>query len=274
MKIPNFKDFKLDDIIGAGCGVVMVLVLVLNAVIGALPVTARLKGADVPADAVTLTGSAPGRNDDVVVEVLATADTIYQIKVVSHKETRMIGTESIKQLPKDIIENQLLTVDSISGSTLTSNAIKAAVKNAFENGGIKASAFGGGGGGGDIPAPTNMDDAALAEYYGSAVFTDVAGGKVSDAGTVVYGSGYGAFSDVLVAVLFDSNDQIIGLIVDASGETPEKGIKCESRDFTDQFIGVTSGKDVDVLSGASFTSWAIQDAVDYALENLASVKAG
>ena len=26
--------------------------------------------------------------------------------------------------------------------------------------------------GGDIPAPTNMDDAALGEYYGSAVFTD------------------------------------------------------------------------------------------------------
>ena len=110
MKIPNFKNFKLDDIIGAGCGVVLVLVLVLNAVIGALPVTARLKGADVPADAVTLTGSAPGRNGDVVVEVLATADTIYQIKVVSHKETRMIGTESIKQLPKDILENQNINV--------------------------------------------------------------------------------------------------------------------------------------------------------------------
>ena len=35
MKISNFKNFKLDDIIGAGCGVVLVLILVLNAVIGA-----------------------------------------------------------------------------------------------------------------------------------------------------------------------------------------------------------------------------------------------
>ena len=98
------------------------------------------------------------------------------------------------------------------------------------------------------------------------------GGKVSDAGTVVYGSGYGAFSDVLVAVLFDSNDKIIGLIVDTSEETPDIGGRCTERSYTDLFIGATSGKDVDVLSGASFTSWGIQDAVDYALEHLSSVK--
>jgi len=273
MKKPDFKGMKLNDIIGAGCGIFVALALILDAVIFAMPVTANLKDTAVPPEAVTLTGSAPGRNADVVVQVIATADTIYQIKVVEHDETRNIGTNSIKKLPKNIIESQSLKVDAIAGSTLTSNAIKAAVKNAFENGGIKATAFTGGASG-DIPAPSNLTDAALAEYYGSAVFTDVAGGKVSDAGTVVYGSGYGAFSDVLVAVLFDSNDKIIGLIVDASGETPDKGIKCESRDYTDLYIGATSGKDVDVLSGASFTSWAIQDSVDYALANLELVKAG
>ena len=72
--------------------------------------------------------------------------------------------------------------------------------------------------------------------------------------------------------MFDTNDKIIGLIVDASGETPEKGAMCASREYTDLFIGATSGKDVDVRSGASFTSWAIQDSVDYALANLELVK--
>jgi len=48
----------------------------------------------------------------------------------------------------------------------------------------------------------------------------------------------------------------------------------DTRFNTDLFIGATSGKDVDVLSGASFTSWAIQDSVDYALANLELVKAG
>ena len=267
------KTRNWNDIIGAGCGIFVALVLILDMVIGMMPVTAKLKGVEVPADAVTLTGSAPGRNDDIHVEVIASADTIYQVKIVKHNETKNIGTDSIRQLPKDIIEAQSIKVDAVSGSTLTASAIKAAVKNALENGGMKVSAFGGGSAA-EVAAPTNMDDAALAEYYGAAVFTDVAGGKVSDAGTVVYASGYGAFSDVLVAVLFDANDSIIGLIVDASGETPEKGIKCESREYTDLFIGATSGKDVDVLSGASFTSMAIQDAVDYAIENLALVKAG
>jgi len=264
----NFKNYKTNDLVGAGCGIFLLVVILVHIVLGFIPVTATLKGTAVPAEAVTATGSAPGRNADILVEVTATNDTIYQIKVLDHQETDKIGTKSIKELPRNIIEAQSLKVDAITGSSVTSMAVKTAITNALESAGIKFGVDPAA----EIPAPTNMSDAALAEYYGSAVFTDVPGGKVSDAGTVVYGSGYGAFSDVLVAVLFDSNDSIIGLIVDASGETEEKGIKCESRDYTDLFIGATSGKDVDVLSGASFTSWAIQDSVDYALANLELVK--
>ncbi len=268
MKKPDLKSFKRNDLIGSGCGVFLLVVMLIHIVIGILPVTAGVKDKDIPAEAVIVTGSAPGRNDDIVVQVAATDEQIYQIKIMDHRETDQIGTKSIKELPRNIIAEQSLKVDSITGSSVTSMAIKAAIANALESGGVKF----GRNTAAEIPAPGNMDDAALAEYYGSAVFTDVPGGKVSDAGTVVYGSGYGAFSDVLVAVLFDTNDSIIGLIVDASGETLEKGIKCESREYTDLYIGATSGKDVDVLSGASFTSWAIQDSVDYALANLELVK--
>ncbi len=269
MKKAEFKGYKMNDIVGSGCGIFLLVVIIIHIILGFIPVTATLKGVEVPAEAVTVTGSAPGRNADILVEVTATNDTIYQIKVLDHKETDKIGTKSVKELPRNIIEAQSLKVDAITGSSVTSMAITTAVKNALASADIKfgvdPAAM--------VPAPTNLDDARLAEYYGSAVFTDVPGGKVSDAGTVVYGTGYGAFSDVLVAVCFDTNDSIIGLIVDASGETEEKGIKCESREYTDLFIGVTSGKDVDVLSGASFTSWAIQDSVDYALANLELVKA-
>lgn len=271
MKKVNPKISKLYDIIGAGCGIFLVLVLAASIITGILPVTAGVKNKEVPSEAVVLTGTGPGRNGDVVVQVVVTEDKIHQIKVVEHEETEFIGTKSIKELPESIFQAQSLDVDTVTGSTLTSVAIKAAVTNALKSSDMKFSFFSTAVES-DIPAPANMDDAALAEYYGSAEFTDVNGGKVSDAGTVVYSSGYGAFSDVLVAVLFDSNDSIIGLIVDASGETPEKGIKCQDRAYTDQFIGATSGKDVDVLTGASFTSWAIQDAVDYALANLEAVK--
>lgn len=269
MSKKEVKGIKMNDMVGAGCGIFLVIVILVHIVLGFIPVTATLKDVAVPAEAVVVTGSAPGRNADIVVEVTATKDTIYQIKVLDHSETDQIGTKSIKELPRNIIEAQSLKVDAITGSSVTSMAIKTAITNALESAGIKFGVDPAA----EIPAPANLNDAALAEYYGAAVFTDVPGGKVSDAGTVVYGTGYGAFSDVLVAVLFDTNDSIIGLIVDASGETPEKGIKCESREYTDLFIGATSGKDVDVLTGASFTSWAIQDSVDYALANLELVKA-
>jgi len=88
MKKPDFKAVKLNDIIGAGCGVFVALVLVIDCILGVLPVTAGVKNSEIPAEAAVLTGSAPGRNDDIIVKVVATEDTIYQIKIMEHSETK------------------------------------------------------------------------------------------------------------------------------------------------------------------------------------------
>ena len=264
-----FKRIQLSDIIGAGCGIFLLIVLIVDVITGMMPVTAGVKDEEIPPEAVTAIGVAPGRNDEVYVQVAATPDRIHQIKILYHIETDKIGTKSIKEIPQMIYDTQKVTVDAVTGSTLTSSAVKSAVIKALEKSGFDLEVFG------LVPKvdpPTNLTAEGLAEYYGNAEFTEVYGGMVSDAGTVVFGSGYGAFSDVLVATLFDADNNIIGLIVDASGETEEKGMKCSHRDYTDRFIGVSSGKDVDVISGASFTSWAIQDAVDYALEKVDIIK--
>lgn len=198
---------------------------------------------------------------------------IVASKVLEHSETQGVGSKVV--VDNSPYQQQLVgmtrddkdDIVATSGASFSSGAMKQAVVAVFD-------AYNQLSGGDYIgpPPPTTLTDEVLAEYYGSAVFTDVNGGKVSDAGTVVYSSGYGAFSEVLVAVLFDSNDSIIGLVVDASGETPDKGYQCMQREFTDKFIGATSGKDVDVVSGSSFTSWAVQDSVDYALANINNVK--
>ena len=205
-------------------------------------------------------------------------------KVVDHGETEGIGTKVVKD--GSAFQKQLVgmtrdnkdAIVAVTGASFSSSAMKQAINAVFDAYRILAASQGGEGADGpqlplyEADPPTNLSDARLAEYYGSAVFTDVSGGKVSDAGTVVYASGYGAYGDILVAVLFDTNDKIIGLIVDASADTPDIGGQCENRSYTDLYIGAASGKDVDVLSGASFTSWAIQDAVDVALANLHLVK--
>lgn len=91
---------------------------------------------DAPSTAVTTKGSAKGLNGPVELEIVASDNHIYNIKVVSHSETQGIGTVALEQLPARIIDAQSLNVDVVSGATITSNAIKNAIINAFDNAGL------------------------------------------------------------------------------------------------------------------------------------------
>ena len=96
---------------------------------------------DIPSNAVTSTASAQGMNGPVEVEVIATPEKIYSVKVLNHSETEGIGTVAIAELPEKIFKNQSYEIDAVSGATLTSNAIHDAVKAALENGGIDSTPF-------------------------------------------------------------------------------------------------------------------------------------
>ena len=120
----------------------LIAVAVVNiALYGWISKPKAVGAAEIPDDAVTLTGSAQGRNGPVDVEVVATADKIYSITVLKHVETDGIGSIAVQQLPGQIYETQSLMVDSISGATVTSDAIKAAIANALASGGIDAAPF-------------------------------------------------------------------------------------------------------------------------------------
>ena len=137
------KKEKRLDWVGALCGVILLVIAVCSAVLARMPSAGGVKDSEVPAEAVRLTGTAPGRNGDVTVEVVATADRIYQIKVTGQAETQGIGSVAVESLPGTIFQAQSLQVDAVSGATITSNAIKTAVINALTDGGIPLSAFGG-----------------------------------------------------------------------------------------------------------------------------------
>ena len=93
------------------------------------------------AEAVTATGSAKGMEGDVVVEVTASADAILSVTVTEQNETPGIGSVAVEQLPAKIVETQSLQVDAIAGCTVTSEAIKAAVRAALESAGIDCAPF-------------------------------------------------------------------------------------------------------------------------------------
>ena len=102
----------------------------------------------------TYTGTAAGRNGDVTVEVTCSADAITAVAVTEHQETAGVADPAIEQIPEEIVEYQSLGVDTITGATITSQAILDAAAAAIEQAG------------GDVEAlkavkPTGGETAAL-----------------------------------------------------------------------------------------------------------------
>ena len=104
---------------------------------------AMLASSALAEEAVTTTGVGTGIDGDVVVEVTATQDEILSITVTEQNETVGIGSVAVETLPEEIVQNQTIDVDDIAGATITSTAIKDAVKQALDAAGIDAEAFSG-----------------------------------------------------------------------------------------------------------------------------------
>ena len=77
----------------------------------------------------TYTGTGKGNNGDVTVEVVFTADAIKSVTVKDNSETAGISDPAIEQIPSEIVDQQSLAVDTVSGATHTSDAIIEAVSD-------------------------------------------------------------------------------------------------------------------------------------------------
>ncbi len=83
-------------------------------------------------------GSASGFGGDVVATVTLNETGIESITVVGDSETAGIGTTALEQVAPMIVATQTVDVDAISGATVTSDAIEAAVLAALEVAGVTA----------------------------------------------------------------------------------------------------------------------------------------
>ncbi|MCI6376993.1 MAG: FAD-dependent oxidoreductase [Clostridiales bacterium] len=94
-----------------------------------------------PMTAGSYEGSAAGLNGPVTVNVTVSEDAIEAIEVTAQQETPGIGaplTEAgyegdtpVASIPAAIVANQTLNVDAVSGATITSYAVRNAVKDAL-----------------------------------------------------------------------------------------------------------------------------------------------
>ncbi|MPM26187.1 Electron transport complex subunit RsxG [bioreactor metagenome] len=213
-------------------GLIIVLVFVLS--FGFLQVATNLTS-----QGETLTATAKGFGGDVTVTLIVDGDDIVSVTAVGASETQGIGSNAIDQLPALIADADSADVDGVSGATITSNAIKTAVRAAL---GIESA---------EEPAapaePTKETSAKPAEPAPEGALTATA-------------KGFGG--DVTVTVVVEGDD-IVSVTAVGADETP--GIGSNALEQLPGKIAEADSTDVDGVSGATYTSDAIKKAVEEAL---------
>ena len=95
-----------------------------------------------PAAAGTYEGSAVGMGGEVPVSVTLDADgVITAIEIGENLETPGVGNVAAEQVAAAIVESQNLDVDSVTGATISSAAVKSAVSSALEAAGVDPAAY-------------------------------------------------------------------------------------------------------------------------------------
>ncbi|MBR3814333.1 MAG: FAD-dependent oxidoreductase [Spirochaetaceae bacterium] len=181
----------------------------------------------------TYTGTAAGRNGDVVVSVTVNNGKIASVDIVQHEETAGLSDAAIAEIPAAIVKKNSTKVDAVSGATVTSKAIMAAVDAALANAGGKASS----------------GKAEKARKNAAVTYT---------AGTYE-GTAMGMNGPVTLEVTF-SKDAITDIKVKSSKETGHVGDPVYPIMFKDAIEANGSG--IDAVSGATFTSIAVKNALN------------
>ena len=89
----------------------------------------------------TYAGSASGHNGPLSVEVTMKDGAIADVQVMENQETTGVAEAALSNVPAAMVASNSVNVDSVSGATITSAAIKAAVKDAIKTAGGDVDAY-------------------------------------------------------------------------------------------------------------------------------------
>lgn len=88
------------------------------------------------------TSSAVGYSSDITVEIRITPEgNIGSLKVDASKENTDIGLNAASSIAREIVAKQSLSVDAVSGATITSNAVIVATEKALNEAGINTEVY-------------------------------------------------------------------------------------------------------------------------------------
>nr|MCR5160648.1 FMN-binding protein [Lachnospiraceae bacterium] len=200
--------------------------------------------------------AADGMESYVLVEITVDENTITDVTVDVSDETQGIGDAIGEQMEKAILEAQSADVDTVTGATVSSEAVIKALSAALS----------------DAAAVDGAEDEAAEEAVTEdeaaeeAVTENEAAGGTYTAGTYSASSA-GISSDVKVEAEFDASS-IKSVTIDVSGETA--GIGAEIGDQMAEAILEAQSAEVDSVSGATITS----DAVKKAMEDIIAQASG
>lgn len=180
----------------------------------------------------TYSATAEGFGGPVTVTVTTDGKTITDVKIEGDKETPNVGGAALEELASEIIEAASDQIDTVSGATVTSTAVKEAAAQAL----------------------------ALAEGKSAETSAEIKAGTYT-------GKGEGYNGPVEVSAEIDENGKLTALEVTASGETDHVGTV--AYDIMIPEMLEAGGSGVDNVSGATFTSRALKEAV-----NAAAAEAG
>ena len=176
----------------------------------------------------TYTGEAQGFGGKVSVAITVDKTKITDVKVTGDDETPQVGGAALEKLAAAIKEKQSAEIDAVTGATVTSNGVMDAAAKAIE------------------AAKGNANTAALA--YTAGTYTGTA-------------DGYNG--PVSLDVTF-SEDAITAIEVKDSKETAYVGTP--AYDILIEDAIAANGSGIDVVSGATFTSLAIKNALNDAAQ--------
>ncbi len=181
-------------------------------------------------------------------------------EVLENNETQGLGSKVSEHAFMDQYigkDSTLEGIETISGTTISSNAFSKAVQNAYQVYAVAA---------GVEVAGTQRDpitDEVKAELFPNVTsFQKYAvegeAYKAGDEGYIVVTSNAGFAGDVTTAIGFDLNGAITGVVFTETSETQDYGEQYTRASWKDAQVGKTSADELDLISGSTVTYDALK----------------